>query len=150
MGIAGRTVGGNTRVLFFLRKLHTHRFSQRLAKFVQSGKVHRPIQYDNRPISIYQRSGGFVFIYLYVLYGVLRPECQHCGVYLGILAEFATKINVVSTQVDISKLVYYPYRGEEEHEHAVLAVLRAHLEVRAPSMQPGALVIGRHCTTERL
>ena len=51
---------------------------------------------------------GWFRVYLYILSaGVLRPKRRHCGVYLGTLAEFATiKINVVSTQDDISKLVY--------------------------------------------
>ena len=51
----------------------------------------------NRPISIYQRLGWFR-IYLDILSGVLRPKRDDIVEYiLGILAEFATKINVVST-----------------------------------------------------
>ena len=59
----------------------------------------------NRPISIYQLLGGFVFICIYCLVFYDQSD-DVVEVYLGKLADFATKINVVSTQDDISKLVY--------------------------------------------
>ena len=46
---------------------------------------------------------------------------------MGILAEFATKINVVSTQVDISKLVYYPQAFGEKKEPACVLLNNGNL-----------------------
>ena len=57
-------------------------------------------------IDTYQLFWRWFRIYLFMLSGVLRPKRRHCGVYLGTFAEFATKINAVSTQDDISKWVY--------------------------------------------
>ena len=47
-----------------------------------------------------------VLICIYYL-GVLRPKCRHCGVYLGMLAEFSTKIHVISTQDDIYQNLHF-------------------------------------------
>ena len=60
----------------------------------------RPIR-ASTPVSIYQLLGGFVFICIYYL--VFYDQSDDIVEYiLGILAEFATKINVVSTQ----KMIY--------------------------------------------
>ena len=50
---------------------------------------------------------GFVFICKYYLVCFTIKHCDDIVeyIYLGILAEFATQINVVSIQDDISKLV---------------------------------------------
>ena len=55
---------------------------------------------------MYQLLGGFVFTF--VSYLVFCDQSDDIvGGYLGILAESATKIDVVSTQVDMSKLVCF-------------------------------------------
>ena len=51
----------------------------------------------NRPILIYQLLGGFVFICMYYLV-VFYDQSDDIVEYIwGILAEFATNINVIST-----------------------------------------------------